>query len=81
MICYTESEARMLMKVFQGITARVIAISSMDVYRAYGVILGKESGLEKGRSQAKAWSYNYKASKGLKTAIESSTPLSELCPG
>lgn len=46
MICYTESDARMLMNVFKGITKRVVAISSMDVYRAYGIILGKESGLE-----------------------------------
>ncbi|MEO1374656.1 MAG: NAD-dependent epimerase/dehydratase family protein [Cyanobacteria bacterium J06635_10] len=46
MICYTESDARMLMNVFKGITQRVVAISSMDVYRAYGIILGKESGLE-----------------------------------
>ena len=47
MICYTESNALKLMDVFKGIAERVIAISSMDVYRAYGVILGKESGLEK----------------------------------
>ena len=47
MICYTESEARMLMDVFRSITQRVVAISSMDVYRAYGIILGKESGTQK----------------------------------
>ncbi|MBV6626814.1 MAG: NAD-dependent epimerase/dehydratase family protein [Rivularia sp. (in: Bacteria)] len=47
MICYTESEARMLINVFKGITRRVVAISSMDVYRAYSIILGKESGTEK----------------------------------
>ena len=46
MICYTESEARMLINVFKGITRRVVAISSMDVYRAYGIILGKESGIQ-----------------------------------
>jgi len=46
MICYTESEARMLINVFKGITRRVVAISSMDVYRAYGIILGKESGTQ-----------------------------------
>ncbi len=46
MICYTESDARMLINVFKGITQRVVAISSMDVYRAYGIILGKESGTE-----------------------------------
>ncbi|MEO0932309.1 MAG: NAD-dependent epimerase/dehydratase family protein [Cyanobacteria bacterium J06641_2] len=47
MICYTESEARTLMNVFKGIAQRVVAISSMDVYRAYGIILGKEFGREK----------------------------------
>ena len=46
MICYTESEARMLINVFKGITRRVVAISSMDVYRAYGIMLGKESGIQ-----------------------------------
>ncbi|MGB3756129.1 MAG: NAD-dependent epimerase/dehydratase family protein [Rivularia sp. (in: cyanobacteria)] len=45
MICYTESEARILMDVFKGITQRVVVISSMDVYQAYGVILGQESGV------------------------------------
>ncbi|MGF1674652.1 MAG: NAD-dependent epimerase/dehydratase family protein [Rivularia sp. (in: cyanobacteria)] len=45
MICYTESNARMLINLFKGITRRVVAISSMDVYRAYGIILGKESGV------------------------------------
>lgn len=47
MICYTESDARMLMDVFKGIAERVVAISSMDVYRAYEIILGKESGTQK----------------------------------
>lgn len=46
MICYTESEARIFIDVFKGITKRVVAISSMDVYRAYGIILGKESGTQ-----------------------------------
>ncbi len=45
MICYTESDARMLLNAFKGITRRVVVISSMDVYRAYGVILGQESGV------------------------------------
>ncbi|MGB6298289.1 MAG: NAD-dependent epimerase/dehydratase family protein [Rivularia sp. (in: cyanobacteria)] len=47
MICYTESEARKLINVFKGIARRVVAISSMDVYRAYSIILGKEFGTEK----------------------------------
>ncbi len=46
MICYTESDARMLIDVSKGIARRVVAISSMDVYRAYGIILGKESGTQ-----------------------------------
>jgi len=47
MICYTESEARLLMNLFKGITRRVVGISSMDVYLAYGIILGQESGVIK----------------------------------
>lgn len=43
MFAYTEQDARTLMKTFKGIAQRVVAISSMDVYRAYGVILGRES--------------------------------------
>lgn len=44
MIPYTEQDALTTMNTFKGITQRVVAISSMDVYRAYGVILGIESG-------------------------------------
>jgi nucleoside-diphosphate-sugar epimerase len=43
MIAYTEQDAQTLMNTFKGIAQRVIAISSMDVYRAYSVILGQES--------------------------------------
>ncbi len=43
MFAYTEQDARTLMNTFKGIAQRVVAISSMDVYRAYGVILGRES--------------------------------------
>ncbi|MBW4632920.1 MAG: NAD-dependent epimerase/dehydratase family protein [Iphinoe sp. HA4291-MV1] len=42
MIPYTEQDALMLMNTFKGIAQRVVAISSIDVYRAYGVILGGE---------------------------------------
>ncbi|NMG09922.1 NAD-dependent epimerase/dehydratase family protein [Brasilonema sp. UFV-L1] len=42
-ISYTEHDALTLMNTFKGITQRVVAISSMDVYRAYDVILGRES--------------------------------------
>ncbi|MBE9190553.1 NAD-dependent epimerase/dehydratase family protein [Gloeocapsopsis crepidinum LEGE 06123] len=43
MILYTEQDALSTMKAFQGIAQRVVAISSIDVYRAYNVLLGKES--------------------------------------
>lgn len=36
MIPYTEHDARTVMEVFRGVAQRVVAISSMDVYRAYG---------------------------------------------
>lgn len=42
MIAYTEQDALTLMNTFKGITQRVVVISSMDVYRAYSVILGRE---------------------------------------
>src|SRR5215472_14842088 len=37
-------QARELMSVLSGITDRVIAISTADVYRAWGVLRGIESG-------------------------------------
>lgn len=43
MILYTEQDALTTMDTFRGIAQRVVAISSMDVYRAYNVVLGKES--------------------------------------
>src|SRR5271166_2565950 len=39
-----ERQATALMETFRGLTGRVIAISSQDVYRAYGVLLGREPG-------------------------------------
>ncbi|NJO28858.1 MAG: NAD-dependent epimerase/dehydratase family protein [Richelia sp. SL_2_1] len=45
MICYTQSDTQLLMNVFKGIAQRVVAISSMDVYLTYGILLGKESGV------------------------------------
>lgn len=45
MIPYTEQDALTIIKSFQGIAQRVVAISSMDVYHAYNVLLGKESGI------------------------------------
>ncbi len=32
------------METFRGLTARVVAISSQNVYRAYGVLTGREPG-------------------------------------
>src|SRR5712691_9794558 len=39
-----ERQAKDLMENFRGVTARVVALSSQDVYRAYGVLLGSEPG-------------------------------------
>lgn len=44
MIPYVESEAETLMKVFRGRAGRVVAVSSQDVYRAYGLFLRIEDG-------------------------------------
>jgi nucleoside-diphosphate-sugar epimerase len=37
-------QAQQLMDTFRGIAGRVVALSSMDVYRAWGVFYGSESG-------------------------------------
>jgi len=39
-----ERQAKDLMENFRGVTARLVALSSQDVYRAYGVLLGTEPG-------------------------------------
>lgn len=44
MIPSTEQHARGVMGVFTGVAQRVIAISSQDVYRAYGKLIGIEPG-------------------------------------
>lgn len=44
MIPYTEQDALDVMKTFRGIARRVVAISSMDVYRAYGCFTRLEGG-------------------------------------
>jgi nucleoside-diphosphate-sugar epimerase len=44
MIPVTEQDARTVMSVFTGVAQRVIAISSQDVYRAYGKLIGIEPG-------------------------------------
>jgi nucleoside-diphosphate-sugar epimerase len=46
MIPITEQHAQHVIATFKGIAARVVAISSQDVYRAYGILIGKEQGLE-----------------------------------
>src|SRR3989440_2852025 len=44
MIPNGEQDARTVMQTFEGIAQRVVAISSGDVYRAYGRVLGTEPG-------------------------------------
>jgi nucleoside-diphosphate-sugar epimerase len=44
MIPATEQDAREVMRIFSGVARRVVAISSQDVYRAFGRVNGKESG-------------------------------------
>jgi nucleoside-diphosphate-sugar epimerase len=42
MICYNEREASELIQAFSNVAARIVVISSMDVYRAYGGLLKLE---------------------------------------
>jgi nucleoside-diphosphate-sugar epimerase len=44
MIPATEQDARSVMSTFKGIAQRVVALSSQDVYRAYGKLIRIESG-------------------------------------
>lgn len=44
MVLSSGEQARRLMTVVGDVNARVVAISSMDVYRAWGVMLGTEPG-------------------------------------
>lgn len=44
MILSAEYQAQQLMAVFRGLTGRIVALSSMDVYRAWGVFYGLEGG-------------------------------------
>jgi nucleoside-diphosphate-sugar epimerase len=41
---YSEGDARVVGETFRGMAGRVVALSSGDVYRAYGVLVGKEAG-------------------------------------
>lgn len=45
MICMTEQQARLLVQTLDGIVNRVIVASSQDVYRAFGLVNGTESGV------------------------------------
>src|SRR5260370_39188668 len=44
MIPFIEQDAREVMSAFRGVARRVVAISSQDVYQAFGRVNGKESG-------------------------------------
>ena len=44
MILSSASQARQLMNTFRGVARRVVVLSSMDVYRACGVLHGSEPG-------------------------------------
>jgi nucleoside-diphosphate-sugar epimerase len=44
MIPFTQQDALQVMHIFSGIAIRLVAISSQDVYRAFGRVNGKESG-------------------------------------
>jgi len=44
MILSSGPQAETLMQVFRGVARRVVAISSMDVYRAFGIFHGTEPG-------------------------------------
>ncbi|WP_438350660.1 NAD-dependent epimerase/dehydratase family protein [Paenibacillus sp. FA6] len=41
---YTKQDAEMAMSTFEGIAERIIVLSSMDVYYAYGILIGLEEG-------------------------------------
>ncbi len=44
MICSVEQDAQNVTDVFKGVAGRIIALSSQDVYLAYGRIIGTEPG-------------------------------------
>ncbi len=44
MFPYTERDAALVMQTFRGVAGRVVAVSSMDVYRAYGRFSRLEEG-------------------------------------
>src|ERR1035438_5953897 len=44
MTAYTDHDARAVMEAFRGAARRVVAVSSMDVYGAYGRLIGLDAG-------------------------------------
>src|SRR5690349_10465661 len=44
MVAFSEQDARILLESIRGAARRVVAVSSADVYRAYGVLHRKEPG-------------------------------------
>ena len=44
MICFNQREALDLLQTFEDVAGRLVVVSSMDVYRAYGCLLGLEAG-------------------------------------
>ena len=44
MIAFTAPDAEALMAAFRGLARRVVVVSSQDVYRAYGRLIGIEPG-------------------------------------
>ncbi|RMH73661.1 MAG: NAD-dependent epimerase/dehydratase family protein, partial [Gemmatimonadetes bacterium] len=44
MVPIGEEDTKWVMETFRGITSRIVAISSCDVYRAYGKLIGSETG-------------------------------------
>lgn len=44
MIPVTEAAVRATQNALRGVAQRLVVVSSMDVYRAYGVLIGKETG-------------------------------------
>jgi len=43
-VAYTDCDAQMVMATFAGVARRIVVLSSMDVYRAYGRVKGSEPG-------------------------------------
>ncbi|GFN30732.1 NAD-dependent epimerase/dehydratase family protein [Paenibacillus xylaniclasticus] len=42
MIAYSEQDAQIAMKTFDGVTGRIVVLSSMDIYQAYGNLIRLE---------------------------------------